>query len=1196
MSSSTSTSCFDLALDFLCKLEKSVDFQLFGIADLKENIRFLNSFFLYVKKCRRRNREAPLEHDQEDAGKTILEHDQEDKGKELLQHDQEEAGTILSESLSHSAICFGIQGRVIKMVHDLQSAYLLYEGSDESDRMPIVFIAIARSLDDIWSFLKTDIMESCTVIFLDYYPPGDPQLVMDLIASLLESLRQPLIELENTMRHELKLLRSLICFAIVRGVECTQLTDLLTHAAVVVEQAIFECCFDSDEEQAPSQTDSEIYELMDENIDPFGPQVRETCMHVLTASKKQLRSSYALALEQNEHRVLVEFIDSLLDYLTDLLGYCASFQVLVKDQMLKLHQGVKYLSILLEQEKKLGDEIKDLVGVVVHDAGTLIFSLSVNEIKEGFSKETDLVLFHLYKVLKYMMAELAHNYPLTSPHSSFNYPRSNELGCMDFFLKNLKELARCDEANDSIVFLQDRIQRIEKDLEFLRHVLVNIKEQRYQNRKLQAFWSHVMEAAYKAELLIDSTLVSDKCEDSLDAVARDINLLKIEALEIQNGQIQRVNKTSIHIPSQLIATIHNEDLVGVDDKVKSVIDRLRSGSKQLDFVPIVGMPGIGKTTLANKVYVADSVTSHFHVCGWCYVSQMYSMRSLLVQLLCSISSESPEKYHKKDEDDLAKELKQVLLRNRYLLVLDDLWDIEAWNLLVKSLPNDANGSRILFTSRFQNLSSKFKPDTEPYYLRQLTDEESWTLLQKKLSDKGGCPPTLSEVGSQIAKTCRGLPLTIVLVAGILATTAQDSWEEVAKSLSSTVLDNEYCMKTLELSYNHLPDYLKSCLLYFGAFREDEVINVRRLLWLWISEGFVQKTEEKSLEEAAYNYLMALINRSLVMVTDQRTTSGAKACQLHDLVREFCVEKAKEESFLRIIQSWEDPFSLAEPSSHHRVCVQSSWELKTWELVIIFPNLRCLLLFGYDAFDCEEKPSRILLPKLLRVLDLGDWGSGESFPMEVLLLVHLRYLALCRITSMPSAIANLSRLVTLIIKHPESNIVLPNTIWNIRTLSYLRTIYWKRGFIFADGNLEVAPDLDHLDTLNLAIDPLSQNLQKLLKKLPSIRRLKCMRDDESIDDESSDDESREATRNCDEILVFDCLSQLESLHLIGFQGYGFKFPLNLKKLTLSKNGQPWGEISTIGKLPNLEVLKLHDSSFIGEEWVMKEGEFPNLRVF
>ena len=105
-----------------------------------------------------------------------------------------------------------------------------------------------------------------------------------------------------------------------------QLADLLTHAAVVVECAIFECCFDSDEEQVPSQTDYEIYDLMDENIDPLGPQVRETYIHVLIASKKHSRTTYVLALEKNEHQVLVELIDSLLFYFTGLLVYFSSFQ------------------------------------------------------------------------------------------------------------------------------------------------------------------------------------------------------------------------------------------------------------------------------------------------------------------------------------------------------------------------------------------------------------------------------------------------------------------------------------------------------------------------------------------------------------------------------------------------------------------------------------------------------------------------------------------------------------------------------------------------------------------------------------------------------------------------------------------------------------------------------------------------------
>ncbi|XP_027079286.1 putative late blight resistance protein homolog R1A-4 [Coffea arabica] len=1170
ISCGSSTSCFDLALDCLAKFDKF--YFHWDIKNLKKKVRLLKAFFLYIKNCRRRrNREA------------------------LLEHDEEDEGNIMSQSLRRSIICFRIQDVTIRMVHDLQSAYLLYNHSDESD-FDILESALTRSRENIMLLLEADIKKSCTIIFFDYYSPGDPRLVMDLIVSFLETMEDPLEvhfnhkreKLMDTVRQKLMLLRNLIGFATMRGVESMQLTDLLTHVAIVVAHLISICQFDRLDEQVFNQMESEISRLIHEKINPLDPQVRETYIHVLTASKKQSRSSYALALVENEHPVLVEFVNSLLEYLMDLLESYGSLQAPVKDQMLKFHRGIKYLSILLKQEEKLHDEIKDLIGVMVCDAGILIFSLPINEIKEGLLEETDLGLFHFHKVLKCMMAEAARNYPLTSPYSSSNYPRSSELGCMDFFLENLKELAGCDEADDSIVFPLDKIQMVRKNLIFLRSFLENIKEQSYQNGKLQAFWNQIMEAAYKAELLIYSTLIGDQCEHSLDAVAGDINLLKIEALEIQNGQTQRVNKTSSHIPSQHTAAIHNEDLVGHEDEVQAITHRLTRGSKQLDVVSIVGMPGLGKTTLANKVYTASSVRSHFHVRGWCCVSQTFSTHNLLTQLLCSISFDSPDKYLKMTEDDLAMNLRKVLLRNRYLLVLDDLWDVEAWNLLKYSLPNDVNGSRILLTSRLHSLSLQIKPDSESYHLHPLSDAESWTLLQKRLFDKEGCPPTLSEVGSQIAKYCRGLPLTIVLVAGILATTTRDSWEEVAESLSSTVPYDEYCMKILELSYSHLPDYLKSCLLYFAAFQEDQVINVQRLLWLWISEGFVQQTEGKSLEEAAYDCLLALINRSLVMVTKKGTMNGAKACRLHDLVYDFCAEKAKEQGFLHFIHSWEDPFSLTGPSNHHRVCVHYTSQLKIWELMLIFPNLHCLLLFGPYHHVPKDEDLGILFPILLRVLDLGDLNFRGSFPTEVVLLVHLRYLALSGITSIPSAIANLSRLEALIVKKTSTDIVLPNTIWNIKTLSYLCTTNGAIvGFIFPVRNLEVSPDLDHLETLSLAIDPSSQSLQTILKKLPSIRRLKLKcRGFYSL---------KAATRNCDKILVFDCLNQLQSLRLTAFDGYGFKFPLNLKKLTLKWNRQPWSEISTIGKLPNLEVLKLLKESFVGEEWVMEEGEFPSLRV-
>ncbi|XP_027075860.1 putative late blight resistance protein homolog R1A-3 [Coffea arabica] len=1094
------SNCFELFFDYLGWIRKtfgpSFDFATFK---LEIEVRVLQSFDLYLTKCRRRNHETCLEQDEE-----------------------------------KDVTSFRIQDLIIRRMQDLEfacSEYLIHPRSPASSQIISELIIFQEAIE---LFFETDINESCINYLLDCYWLRDPELVMDFIDSVSKSLAEMIGSYFERLVKKLMFLKSFILFAMLRGVKGQQLIDLLIHAEVVSIKALHLAsiwCLHVDKE-VQNETELQISRLIDEKINPGDPQVRETYIHVMTAAKLS-RSADISALEKNKHLV-ADFMYRLVPNFVELLNSRTNILVPIMNQMLKLLDGLRFLTILLRHQenfKELCHALKNLIGVVACDAAVVIFSLSVNQIKEGLAKETDLALFHLLKVLKFIRAEVTD--PVTLLFSPFGFPRTNELGSMDFLLENLKELENCSETDYSIAFPKDQIHTVLEDLIVLRSFLVKIADQRNRNGKLQALWSRVMEVAHRAEFVIDSIVVGDKHE-YLERVARDIQLLRTEALETYDSTMhdcgaQRTTQKSFRIESKCRTPMLNEVLVGLDDEVKAIIHGLTRGSKLLDFVSIVGMAGLGKTTLANRVCNDALILSHFHILARCTVSQVYSMHSLLVQLLCSISSRSPGEYLEMDENDLAHKLYKLLKRNRYLIFLDDVWEIKAWNLMERSLPDDANGSRILFTSRIQ---LQFKPDTKAHHLRHLTDEESWKLLQKKLFGKEGFPPTLGKVGSQIANLCRGLPLTIVLIAGILANTAEDCWEEVAKSLtSSIVLDDEYCMKTLELSYSHLSDDLKPCLLYFGKYKEDENVPVRRLLWLWISEGFVRKTEEKSLEDVADDYLKDLIDRSLVMISEQRTIGGAKACQLHDLVHEFCVKKAKEENFLHVLHGRNDRFILTSPSNPLRVCDRSARNLMIWELMLEFPNVRSLLLFKEDDLG-------FWLPKLLRVLDLGELEFGAYFPMEVLLLAQLRYLAV-RATE---------------------------TIWNIKTLRHLWTTSSYAGFIFPVENLEVCPGLFHLDTLSLAIDPSSQNFQKILTKLPNIRRLRCPKT-----------ASREKCTR-DGILI-----------------YGFKFPLNLKKLTLQVTTQPWSEISKIGKLPKLEVLKLLDDSVVGEEWEMKEGEFPSLRV-
>ncbi|XP_027177725.1 putative late blight resistance protein homolog R1A-3 [Coffea eugenioides] len=931
--------------------------------------------------------------------------------------------------------------------------------------------------------------------------------------------------------------------------------------------------------------ESQISRLIREEIDPVHPQVLETYIQALTASKLS-RSSHTSVLEKNKH-LLANFIDCLLYNVMELLEYFPSFSVAVKDQMLILHEGVRFLSILLRQQQEkfngLHDQMKELIGFVACDAGIVILSLSPTEMIEGLAKETDLALFHLVKVLKFIMAELAQIYP----PPSFSFPWTNELGCFDFLLESLQELSNSEA--DSIHFPKDHIHRVQEDLIFLRSFLENIVTQRNQNRKLQPLWDRGMEVAYKAKLLINS-IVSGDISECLDTLAGDIELMRTEALGISDSlshgtDALRVSNNSADTTSKLRTPALNEAPVGLDEAIKTITCRLTGGSRQLDIISIVGMAGLGKTTLANTVYhrMQNSDCRRFHIYAWCTVSQSYNKHNLLAQILCSIHHGSPAKYLNKDENDLAEEVRRVLLRNRYLIVLDDLWDIEAWNLLERSFPNDANGSRIILTSRIH--SFPLKHASEPYHLRLLTDTESWALLRNKLFGKEGCTPTLNEVGFQIAKNCKGLPLTIVLVAGILATTEQDCWKEVAETLSSSrIAVAEQCKRTLELSYSNLPSHLKPCLLYFGAFPEDEDVPVRKLIWLWTAEGFLQKTEGKGSEDVVDEYLMDLVQRSLVMVTRQRSIGGAKACRIHDLIHEFCVKKAKEESFLQISDGENNLFTLTGPHNLHRLCIYNTEPKKLKNSKVFFPNLRSLLFFVKWKV-VPYFPTGVLLFKLLRVLDLGNFSFKlgnfsfkSGFPMEVVLLVHLRYLALSRIFSVPSEIANLSRLETFLVTASGRNVGLPITIWNIQTLRHLCITSSQHGFSFPADSLAGSPDLKHLETLSLAIDSSSQNLRKILTKLPSIRRLKCV--------------PSSSSRNW--IPVLDGLSGLKSLKVNNLVPSRVKFPLYLKKLTLAYTHMPWTEISTIGKLPSLEVLKLRHKAFVGEKWEMKAGEFLNLR--
>ncbi|KAM3340947.1 putative late blight resistance protein R1B-16 [Capsicum galapagoense] len=157
-------------------------------------------------------------------------------------------------------------------------------------------------------------------------------------------------------------------------------------------------------------------------------------------------------------------------------------------------------------------------------------------------------------------------------------------------------------------------------------------------------------------------------------------------------------------------TLNDDVVVGFNDVEEKIIDGLTRGMTERDVISIVGMPGLGKTTLAKKVFNDEKVLNYFDKHAWCYVSEVYKRKELLLEILSQVLEDVDEATKMKDDADLVELLYRKLKGKRYLIVLDDLWDIKAWDDLQRSFPDDDNGSRILVTSRRQHLASQVESD------------------------------------------------------------------------------------------------------------------------------------------------------------------------------------------------------------------------------------------------------------------------------------------------------------------------------------------------------------------------------------------------------------------------------------------------------------------------------------------------------
>ncbi|KAL3825335.1 hypothetical protein ACJIZ3_021364 [Penstemon smallii] len=492
--------------------------------------------------------------------------------------------------------------------------------------------------------------------------------------------------------------------------------------------------------------------------------------------------------------------------------------------------------------------------------------------------------------------------------------------------------------------------------------------------------------------------------------------------------------------------LEDADVVGIVKPKKKLIDwLLPTDQLGLKVISVVGMGGLGKTTLVKKVYDDASLKSNFDHYVWITVSESFKVEHLLSniirQLVDEVKKPPPQGLEAMNEYEMKEYIYKFLQHKNYIIVLDDVWQILVWETMRYAFPRSDTCGCIIITTRYSNIGNVACSENNRYVyeLEPLPKEESKMLFYKKTFQENSCPLHLKEICERILKICAGLPLAIVVISGLLATknNKMEEWELFGRSLGDEFEgENLKRMdKILSLSYYDLPYYLKSCFLYLSIFPEDNSVRVNRIIPMWIAEGFVHPKQEKTVEEVAETYLRELLDRSLIKLHETYSDGRPSAYRIHDLIREYIISKSKEQNVVAIFTGRGE---MMWPNKIRRLALHTSVNYMEEE----YDNLKYIRSFLWlgseDAAEFAQVLEKVLANggRLLKMLGL-ERAPIDTIPSKVFkcyLLKHLN-LSYTDVLHIPKSIENLQNLENLNLS--ETNVTeLPIEILKLRKLRHL----------------------------------------------------------------------------------------------------------------------------------------------------------------
>ncbi|KAL7122604.1 hypothetical protein ACP275_01G054700 [Erythranthe tilingii] len=619
-----------------------------------------------------------------------------------------------------------------------------------------------------------------------------------------------------------------------------------------------------------------------------------------------------------------------------------------------------------------------------------------------------------------------------------------------------------------ILGVDEEMNKLFSTLTTIQSVLEDAEMKQLESRPIQNWLLKLNDLTYEIDDILDECATElSKLEHKNGAKSSRYSLKKIlfrhkigrrmkqvterlDAVAAERAKFH-LREMAIERPIEFSATretgsILNESrhIYGREEDAEKVVDilvnQVVSDNQEISVLPIVGIGGLGKTTLAQLVYNDQRVVDHFDKRIWVCVSDNFDLKTLLKAMIESGAGSAPDLLHL---DALQRRLWELLNNKRYLLVLDDVWneDQEKWSELKKVLACGSTGSSIIVTTRLKKVAD-IMGILPPHYLKGLSDEHCWMLMRERaFGQEKDEFSNLEAIGRQIVKKCGGVPLAAKALGGLLRfKRTEKEWNYVKESeIWELPQEETLILPALKLSYHHLPLSLRQCFAYCAVFPKDSEITKQELIFMWMAHACISSKGVLEIEDVGNQICDELVLRSLLQyVPDTNKPTLVMHDLVHDLAQSIMENKipgtqVQRTNFISASNCKIRQVNLKKRFILFPTSNQSEMDMPlvlkkflrlrildaSWTGIVNLPcvvgSLKHLRQLNLSGTKIRTLPDSICSLWNLQVLNLDFCGKLEALPKKMRYLINLRHLFLeycVSLEEMPSKIGELTSLRTL----------------------------------------------------------------------------------------------------------------------------------------------------------------------------------------